>query len=253
MLRWFPAIRALLCAGALAVAVAPVSAQSEARVVVAVDGGLQPAGAGFSDRIGFDHPVFGFETGEIATSYRGGGGALVDASVRVRIVHQLAVGVGVSLHRRDGGASISARLPHPFLFDQPRRSALNESGLGRRELASHVPILWMIPAGRSVVALFGGPTFFNVTQDLIAGVRFDQEYPYGTATAIEAWRGPRSGTEAGFHVGAEFAFYFSSRVGLGGMVRYSQGSVDLSAPGGSRAVAIEAGGVQTSGGLRLRF
>ena len=47
----------------------------------------------------------------------------------------------------------------------------------------------------------------------------------------------------GFHAGADVAFYFSNRVGIGGMVWFSRGSVDLGSPDGG-VVATDAGSVE---------
>ena len=62
----------------------------------------------------------------------------------------------------------------------------------------------------------------------------------------------QSASTTGGHVGADIAVYFSDRVGIGGTVRVSRGSVDVDASDGD-TVAIDVGGVQMSGGLRLRF
>ena len=200
------------CVVLLALAAFPSAAQLDARVVIALDGGQQAAGTGFSNKIEFHDPTFGFEAGEIGTRYRSGGGTLFGGGVRVRVAGNLAVGVGMSLHSRDGGAGVDARIPHPFLFDQPRRSTLGVSGLGRREMATHVPIHWLVPVGRSVeIALFGGPTVFQVRQDLVSGIAFEQRYAYTAATATGAQTRERSGMATGYHAGAEVAFYFSDQ------------------------------------------
>ena len=71
----------------------------------------------------------------------------------------------------------------------------------------------------------------------MTGVTFDQTYPYNDVTFAGASRQPRSASTTGFHAGADVAFYFSNWVGVGGMVRFSRGSVDLdSQDGGSVAI-----------------
>ena len=81
---------------------------------------------------------------------------------------------------------------------------------------------------------------------------FDQTYPYTEATFAGARRRAQSASTTGGHVGADIAVYFADRVGIGGTVRVSRGSVDVDASDGD-TVAIDVGGVQMSGGLRLRF
>lgn len=252
--RLVPVAVAMLNVGALAVAVLPVAAQpSEARGFITVNGGLQAAVADFSDSIALEHALFGPEAGEVATRYRGGGDTLFDVGGGVRLSRQLAVGVSVSRYSHEDEGSVIGRLPHPFFFDRPRQIAATAMGFGRDELATHVQVLWVIPAGQSVdITLFGGPTVFNVTQELVTSVTFDQEYPYNDATFTGVSRQQRSAVTTGFHAGADVAFYFSNWVGVGGMVRFSRGSVDLGAPAGG-VVAVDVGSIQTSGGLRLRF
>ena len=81
---------------------------------------------------------------------------------------------------------------------------------------------------------------------------FDQTYSYTEATFAGARRRAQSASTTGGHVGADMAVYFSDWVGIGGTVRISRGSVDVDASDGG-TVAIDVGGVQMSGGLRLRF
>ena len=225
------------------------TAAAQPRVILAVDGGLQSAGSGFLDSGELDHPTFGFEAGEVTTRYRGGGGSVFDGGLRVRVVGHLAVGASVSLHSREGGAGLDASLPHPFLFKSPRRASLSVTGLDRRELAVHVPVFWLVPVGESIeIAVFGGPTIFRVTQEVVTGVGFTQRHPFDTVELTWAQMASRSGTRTGFHTGAVVAYYFSTWAGVGGKVRFSRATLDLSSSG-----PIEVGGVHATAGLRLRF
>lgn len=223
------------------------TAAAQPRVALAVGGGIQPAASGFSDSGDLHHPTFGFEAGEVTTRYGGGGGSVFDAGIRVRVVGYLALGTSVSLHSREGNASLDASLPHPFLFESPRRASLTVSGLDRRELAFHVPVLWLVPVGDSIeLAVFGGPTIFRVTQDVVTGVDFTQRHPFDTVQLTRTRMAARSGTRTGFHAGVEVAYFFSDIAGVGGKIRFSRAELDLAGP-------VEAGGFHTTAGLRLRF
>ena len=248
-----PAACAILVLAALAGGAGPAAAQaSDARGFLMINAGTQTASAEFSDTITFSHPLFGPELGSFDTRYRGGGDTLVDLSGGVRIWGRFAVGAGVSQVSHEDEAGITGRLPHPFVFDRLRQIRGTEAGLARQETAVHVQALWVMPADWAVISLFGGPTFFSVTQDLVTDVMFDQTYPYTEATFAGARRRAQSASTTGGHVGADIAVYFSDRVGIGGTVRISRGSVDVDASDGG-TVAIDVGGVQMSGGLRLRF
>jgi opacity protein-like surface antigen len=56
----------------------------------------------------------------------------------------------------------------------------------------------------------------------------------------------------GFNAGADVAWYFTQRLGVGGLVRYSQGNVNLTSPDGTTQ-SVKVGGLQTGAGLRVRF
>ena len=249
-----PMVLAMLALLALAGWVRPAQAQvPEARGFLSVGGGIQSAAQDFSQRTAFSHALFGPEEGSFEADYPLADDTLFDAAAGVRVWRYLAVGAGVSRASRETDASIAARLPHPFWFDRPRAISGSAAGLARAETALHVQAQVMIPVARSfTVTLFGGPTWFNVTQDLVTGVNFDQAYPYGSASFSGAVTAEQSASAIGAHVGADAAYYFSSAVGVGATVRYSRGAVEFEAPDGG-VIESTAGGVQTSGGLRIRF
>ena len=146
---------------------------------------------------------------------------MVDAAAGARLWRQLGVGVGVSRLSRSETVDLSGQLPHPFFFDRPRAVNGTESGVSREETALHVYARWGIPVGQSVeVALFGGPTFFSVSQAFVTGIDFDQAYPYDTATLTGAMTRTEDGSTIGFNVGADIAVYFSRWVGVGGLLLF---------------------------------
>ena len=163
-----PAACAILVLAALAGSTRAAAAQaSDARGFIMINGGIQATSADFSDTITFSHPLFGPETGDFEMRCRGNGDRLFDVSGGIRIWRRLAVGAGVSQFAHTDDAGITGRIPHPFRFDRLRPISGTDTGLARKETAVHVQALWVIPAGRAVIALFGGPTFFTVTQDLV--------------------------------------------------------------------------------------
>ena len=232
----------------------PAAAQSnETRGALSINGGLQTAAGDFSDSVRFGHALFGPEEGSLDTRYPAGDDALFDVGGSVQVWRNLAVGASVSWLTRETDADVAGQLPHPFWFDRPRSVSGTATGLARTETAVHVHAQWVIPVGRSVaVTLFGGPTWFNATQDLVADITFEQAYPFDAASFGSANAGERSASTIGAHAGADVAYYFSERIGVGGMVRFSRGSVELDSPDGD-TLKNDVGGVHTSGGLRIRF
>ena len=108
--------------------------------------------------------------------------------------------------------------------------------------------MWVAPVGQRVeIAVFGGASFVSVTQDMATGITFTQGYPYDTAAFTGIQRRMLSESAIGFNVGADVWIYFTRWIGVGGAIRFTRVIVDLD------AVEVEAGGLLTSAGLRVRF
>lgn len=264
-IRLSAALRLAGAAVALAAA-APASAQAppgEARVFVTVNGGLQALTRGFSENVVFPESGGAYEDvlsgaaaqeqARFTSDYRPRNGTLLDASGGVRIASHFGIGIGVSRFSYEDAASVAALAPHPFFLDRDRSLSGASPPLTRGETAVHLQALALAPASPSVtVTVFGGPTFFDVSQQLVTDVRFTHEYPYDTAAFASAAASRKSGSKIGFNVGADVVWYFSTRVGIGWLTRYSRAVVELPSAGGG-AVEVPAGGLHTAGGLRLRF
>ena len=229
------------------------------RGFVTINGGYQVASTDFADNVVFTQAtrnglVWLFvEEGDLDAGYPVDTGVALDVSGGVRVWQNLAIGVGVSRFRRDVDASVTARIPHPFFFDQHRPVSGSAVGPRRQEIAVHVQALWIVPVNdRLDLALFGGPTFVDVTQDLVTEVEFTESFPFDAATFTGATTREQSKSCIGFNVGVDLAFYFSGNVGVGWLARFSRATIDLASEDGG-TVKVDAGGVHIAGGLRLRF
>lgn len=239
--------RAAVLAGAVLV---PVAAGAQTGGYVTLNGGIQATGTRFTDRVEFTEFR---EDAEFSAAYDIGGDTVFDVGGGVRLAGGLGFGVAASRFETRAPVSVDARIPHPFFFGRPRSLTGAEPGRTRRETAVHVEVRWFAPTGGRVeLAVSGGPTFFSIRQDLVTGVEFDHAYPYNEATYTGAPTTAASASAVGFHAGADVGFFFSEAAGVGVLVRYSRGSVDL--PGeGDHTVSADAGGFQAGAGLRLRF
>lgn len=242
-----PAFIAAALAGTLLL---PAAAGAQIGGWVSFNGGTQATSTAFDDNIVF--PEF-HEDADFDAAYGVGGGAIFDGGGGVRLANGLGFGVAVSRFEKLDPASLDARIPHPFFFDRPRSLSGSEPDLTRRETAVHVEVRWFRPVSDTVeVAVFGGPTLFNVRQDLVTAIGYDHVYPYNEASLASATRTAASASKIGFHAGADVGFFFSEVVGVGALIRYSGGSVDLPGEGGNM-VPVDIGGFHVGGGLRLRF
>ena len=222
----------------------------EHRGFLSVNGGFQMTTSDFADNATFTLFV---EEGDFAANYNGETGFVFDAVSGVRVWRNLAIGVGVSIFDTDSSATVTARLPHPFHFDRHRQVDGSAAGLTRREIGIHVQATWIVPVNdRLAVGIFGGPTFFTVDQDLVTEVMFEHTFPFDTASFTGTATSSQSESAIGFNTGVDVAFYFSPKVGVGGVARFSRATIDF-ASGDGGTVSTDAGGLQVGGGLRVRF
>ena len=242
---------ALFIAAALAGAVLlPATAGAQIGGWVSFNGATQATATTFDDNVGFTEFQ---ESADFNADYGVGTGMVFDGGGGVRLENGLGFGVAVSRFNRLDPVSIDARIPHPFFFNRRRSLTGSEPDLTRLETAVHVEVRWFESVGDTVeLAVFGGPTLFNVQQDLVTAIGYDHAYPYNEASLASASTTPVSASAIGFHAGADVGFFFSEVVGLGALIRYSGGSVDLAGEGGGM-VPVDAGGFHVGGGLRLRF
>ncbi len=246
-------MRTLFLSFALALSVAAsATAQTpwSERVHISLNGAFQATTNDFSDRFEFERYL---ETGSTDVDYPVQGGFIFDAGAGYRFWKNLAGGVSVSYFTRDDVASTTTSVPHPFFFNQPREVTGDATGVKRSETAVHVQAMYLIKSGRRLrLVLSGGPSFFNVEQDLVTEVTVTETFPYDTAAFGAAQKSRKKGSAVAFNVGADVMWMLNRTLGVGGLVRFSRASVDLDATA-NRTISVDAGGVYAGGGIRLLF
>lgn len=221
------------------------------RGLLTVSGLFQPGTHDFTDTREFSYnrePAA--STGAYAVE-RGGG---VDAGVFVRAWRSLGAGVSVSSVARTSDASISARYPHPFFFNQARTASTTVGDLDRAEVGVHLSAAWLLPStGRFGGVLYAGPTVFRITQDAVETLAVTETYPYDTV-AIAPGGSPTALSEraVGFHAGADVTWFVTKRLGVGATARYATAKTSVTI-GAGNPFDLEAGGFQAGLGLRVRF
>jgi opacity protein-like surface antigen len=171
-----------------------------------------------------------------------------------RVYKNLGFGFATSYFKHRNGAQIRAGLPHPFFFERPRAVSGEADGLRREEIAIHLDAMVLVPlTERFQITVFGGPSFFRLKQGLVAGVRFNEEYPYDEAQFVGVTETLTEGqwSKFAYNVGAEASVYFTQYLGVGVSVRHSDGDVEFDRAAGPFEVKV--GGTQVGAGLRVRF
>jgi hypothetical protein len=142
-------------------------------------------------------------------------------------------GIGGSLERSTASTPVAftGAIPHPLFFERPRNISADISGLKREELALHAELRAVWPVHPRVqLAVVGGPSLFRVSQRIVSDFTYTQSYPYDEA---------------------QFATS-ETVMGIGVKVSMSRTTLDLPIDD-DREAEVEAGGLITGIGLRLRF
>ena len=246
-MRW-AWVLATLAALALPGAAAAQGAGWNGRVRIGINGGTQTSG-------GTLHQAFtlqkNLESTPVTADTAATGAPWFDAGIVVRLRRRVGIGVAVSHARRDGTASVTARVPHPFFFDQPRTVA-GTVPASRDDTTMHVGAVWMVPFRKVDLMLSVGPSLFHASRTLVTDVLYSDAYPYDTATFGSAPTTRVKRSAAGFHLGADLTVKLSAHVGVGGLLRFSRASTAF-AVGADNASTTDLGGLQAGGGLRVGF
>ena len=234
----------------LALLVSASTSLAQSRVFLSVNGGYRATATDFAQNVVFTRFV---EQGTINSSYVVGKGPQLDIAGGARLWRSLGAGVAVTRFSKSGPVSVAARVPHPFFFNQLRSVEGEATGLTHEELGVHLQVMAILPVGeRLSVAVFGGPSLFKVKRALVDEVRYNDQYPYDSATFASAETSDASASKAGFNAGADVGYFFGRNVGIGGVIRFSGAKVKFDTSGGN-TLAVDAGGFQAGAGLRLRF
>lgn len=227
----------------------PAAAQPLPRFTIAVNGGYQPSSSSFDDRFTYD---LNRETTSVETDYPVEAGPVFDAGAGFRIWKGLGAGIAFSRFTVDSTVQAEATLPHPLFFQRNRQISGETGGLNREETGIHIQAQYQLPPfGNVYVTLAGGPSVLDMRQSIVTDVNYTEEFPYDTASYVGVDSQRVSGTATGFNAGADIRWMFTRNIGIGGLVRYTRASVDLTRDG--RTVTVDAGGTQVGGGLRLAF
>jgi hypothetical protein len=193
------------------------------------------------------------EAGSAITTFEGAHAPVIDIGGAARVWRDLAIGGSVAWSSKEVDGTLSASIPHPFLFNAPRTVTGTVSDVPHDELAVHIDAEWLFPIRRNVDAIvFGGPSFFHLTHGLVTDVTSSSAYPYDTATFVSAAVTSTSGSHAGYNVGLDVAVRMARSFGVGALVRYSHAHVPLPA-GSDTELTVRAGGLEVGGGVRFRF
>lgn len=192
------------------------------------------------------------ETATLKFGHANDSGALLDISGGLRVWRNVGVGIGYSRFQNTDDITVAATLPHPIFFDRPRSVSVDAKEFEHSESAVHVFGLWMLPLSAKMdLAVFAGPTFYSVKQDLVTSATVATEAAPFTSPAVTPHKETADNSTVGVNLGVDWSYMVTRQVGGGIVLRYSGATVDLSA--GGQNVSLDVGGFQIGAGLRVRF
>ena len=196
------------------------------------------------------------ETGSVETTGEFGSFGIFDFAVGARVINNFAIGIGFHTGGTTGDGSYTASVPHPLFHDRPRTVTGTFDDADRDERATHLMFGYMLPINEKIdVLVYAGPSFYHVSQEMVTNVTFTEVGPPFTninvLPAIE--KAGKNATGYNFGVDGTYFVYTKDRyrVGVGGFLRFSGASADLSFSGGT--VETDLGGTQFGFGGRVRF
>lgn len=248
-------MRSFLCAlAAIPLLAAPAAAQSpRPGPFASVNFGYQAQSQDFTQTGEF--PLFE-ETGtfDVPQSLEGGGFFEIGGGIGIR--RNVSVGASYAIRSKSTrDVQINASVPSPAFPDEFRNATATVSGLERTERAFHLQAIWHVPVTVEFdVAVFAGPSFFSVKDDLIEGFTPTEVGGDFTQVTLEnITRSRQSETAVGFNLGVDGRYMLTRNVGAGAMLRYTHGSVDLTSPTSGGEFKSDTGGLEIAGGLRFKF
>jgi hypothetical protein len=214
---------------------------------VSANFGWQSSSTTFTDARTLPLPTGDSELRQMTSSYNVKAGPMFDVGVGVRLVKSLGVAVSVTRFSVSNNITIDGTMPHPFLFNRLRPLSGTAPGT-REELAVHVDGVWVVPGRKLQVAIFGGPTFFNAKQTVVNDYTYNDVYPFDAPPTFTAGvSAEQSKTATGFNAGADIGYFFTDIFGVGGVLRFSRGTLK------SSIGDLDLGGPQFSAGVRIRL
>lgn len=182
-----------------------------------------------------------------------------DLGLAVRLWRGLHAGAAVSLFDdKSGAGTVTARVPHPLQFNKPRTVTGDVPNAARREVGQHLMLGWNVKtAGGLEFLLFAGPSIIATDQLVVKSLTLglDKEvFPFDALAFPPVESETLRANVVGYNAGVDMAWRFARNVGVGLLVRFSEGTKAFTpTPAGSTPVDVTVGGLQAGGGLRLVF
>lgn len=234
----------LLLAGVTATGASAQMLKSTDRAFAAVNFGSQTKARTFTTSGSL--PLYD-ETATFESSVGIGNDRIWDVSAGVRVWGNLALGAGYSRYDVTSASTVTASIPDPLLFDAPHSASAPVTDVAHEEGQFHLSAYWLQPVtDKFDLAIYAGPTFFSVKQDLPTGITVAA----GGTSIASVTQSTVDESAVGVHVGVDLRYLILKNIGVGAFARFTSGSINTTL---IEAGKMDVGGFQYGAGLRLRF
>lgn len=258
--NWRSARTVILGAALTVGAVVPTAAQERFRISANI--GQQATTTSVTQEQTFDRY---FEQGSFTFEPTVPKAPIYDFGIAVRVWRALHAGAAMSLFEKTDPGTVTAKVPHPLRFNRPRTTPGDIADVSRREVGQHFMVGWnfsTVPAPRRRTAtrgldftLFAGPSIFVTDQLFVTSLMLSLEkevFPFDELAFPGAQTQTVRENVLGYNAGVDMTWRFSKNVGVGLLLRYSNGKKSF-APTGVEPVEVTVGGLHAGGGLRVLF
>ena len=224
--------------------------QQATRYFAGIGGGGQSLSPAFFDYVSYTQYD---EAANFNSHYAIPRTSALDATLGLRVSQRFVLAAAFWHSSASPSANIAAQIPSWLAYGILRPSSTTRV-VGRTENDGHLQMTWLMPlSGHVDLSLFGGPSLFYVRQELVsAPLTLQESYPFDTVGIAANTTVTKSRAAIGLNAGADVTVMVWRYFGVGFGGRYTRAWMSMSSAA-TGPIDMRVGGVQVSGGLRVRF
>ena len=185
---------------------------------------------------------------------------LIDVGGGYMLTRRFAVGASYSRMVFEDTAGLEATIPHPtVLTAKATATGTTAAAFTRTEAGANIYVaVYLVRTGRMELRIFGGPSWFFHSADLVNDVQYTQVYdpltPQNEITITGSTSELVKATGFGGHGGSDAIYFVTRWVGVGGGIRFSTGNATIEKePLSQLNQKIRTGGTVIFAGVRVRL
>jgi len=196
-------------------------------------------------------PTIYHEQASFVTAYEAKKGNSIDAALGYKFSSALGVEVGGSIASRDVAAAMTAAVPNPLLFGNPRQAS-GSAGYKLKETDLYLNLLYTLEMKSLAIDLFVGPCYVMSETTVVTGYTLTDAYPYTQVSVAYASQAVKKNV-IGFNAGIAAGYYFGNTVGLVLSARFISAKAKFETATDVPGIEYKLGGLQAGVGLKIKF